>query len=54
VAKYELELDQLDVKTIFLHGDLDEKIFISQPMRFKIVGKDNIVCKLKKSLYGLK
>ena len=54
VAHYELDLDHLDVKTAFLHGDLDEKIYMSQPMSFKTVGKENIVCKLKKSLYGLK
>ena len=54
VAQYELELDQLDVKTTFLYDDLDEEIFMSQPTGFKTVGKKNIVCKLKKSLYGLK
>ena len=54
VAQYELKLDQLDVKTTFLYDELDEEIFMSQPMGFKTVGKKNIVCKLKKSLYGLK
>jgi len=52
VAQYELKIDQLDVKTTFLHGNLDE-IFLSQPTRFKTVRKENMVCKLKKSLYGL-
>jgi len=42
------------VKTVFLHGDLDEEIYMSQPMGFKTVGKENMVCKLKKSLYRLK
>ena len=52
VAQYELDLDQLDVKTAFLHGDLDaEIIWLS---RFKTAGKKNMVCKLKKSLYRLK
>jgi len=31
VAQYDLELDQLDVRTTFLHGDLDEEIIITQP-----------------------
>ena len=53
VAQYDLELDQLDVKIVFLHGDLDE-IFMTQPVGFKAAGKDNTVCKLKKPLYGLK
>jgi len=53
VAQYELELDQLDVKT-FLHDDLDEEILISQHITFKTAGKENMMCKLKKSLYGLK
>ena len=31
VAHYDLELDQMDVKTVFLNGDLDETIFMAQP-----------------------
>jgi len=54
VAQYKLELDQLNVKTAFLYGDLDEEIYIFQPMGFNTVGKENMVCKLKKLLYGLK
>jgi len=43
-----LELDQLDVKTAFLYSDLDEEIFMSQPIGFKIAEKENMMCKLKK------
>ena len=53
-ASMNLELEQLDVKTAFLHGNLGEDIFMEQPEGFKVKGKGNMVCKLKKSLYGLK
>ncbi|CAL5398813.1 unnamed protein product [Camellia sinensis] len=49
-----LELEQMDVKTAFLHGDLKEEIYIEQPEGFEVKGKENLVCRLKKSLYGLK
>lgn len=44
----------MDVKTTFLHGKLDEEIFMSQPEAFVTVGKENYVCFLQRSLYGLK
>ena len=53
-ASMNLELEQLDVKIGFLHGDLDEEIFMMQLEGFKVKGKKNMVCKLKKSLYELK
>ena len=49
-----LELEQLDVKTAFLHGYLDEKILMTQPEGFDIKGKEDKVYLLKISLYGLK
>ena len=54
VAVLDLELEQLDVKTAFLHGDLDEKIFMEQPEGYVQHRKGKLVCKLRKSLYGLK
>ena len=44
----------MDVKTTFLYGDLEEEIYITHPDGFKVAGKEIWVCKLNKSLYGLK
>jgi len=49
-----LDVDQLDMKTTFLHSDIEEEIYMSPPTGFKTAGKENMICKLKKSLYGLK
>lgn len=54
VAQFDFELAQLDVKTAFLHGELDEEIYMAQPSGYKVAENDKLVCKLKKSLYGLK
>lgn len=47
------ELEQMDVTTAFLHGELEEQIYMRQPEGFE-EDKENKVCLLKKSLYGLK
>jgi len=54
VATFDLELEQLDVKTTFLHSDLEERIYMKQPEGFVVEGKEDHACLLKKSLYGLK
>ena len=51
---FDLEVEQMDVKTTFLHGDLDEEIYMKQPEGFIVKGKKELVYKLKKSLYSLK
>ena len=53
VVHFDLELHQMEVRTTFLNGDLVENVYMSQPIGFKEVGKENMVCKLYKSIYGL-
>ncbi|KAL0882308.1 hypothetical protein ABMA27_000825 [Loxostege sticticalis] len=51
-AQYNLETIQLDIKTAFLYGELEEDIYMSVPEGISC--KEKQVCKLNKSLYGLK
>jgi hypothetical protein len=53
-ASYDLLVHQMDVKTTFLNGELDEDIYMDQPDGFVVKGEEQKVCKLLKSLYGLK
>ncbi|GJV90022.1 retrotransposon protein, putative, ty1-copia subclass [Tanacetum coccineum] len=50
-AYIDYELEQLDVKTVFLHGNLEEVVYTREPPGYE---QGNMVCLLKKSLYGLK
>ena len=54
VARFHLEVEQLDVKTAFLHASLDEIIYMQQPHGFIKKGDENKVSLLLKSIYGLK
>ena len=53
-ALQNLEIHQMDVKTAFLNGDLEEEIYMEQPEGFSAPGQERKVCKLVRSLYGLK
>ena len=54
LAHFDWELHQLDVKTAFLHGDLEETIYMVQPRNFENLGEEQKVYLLRKSLYELK
>ena len=47
-------LFQLDIKNVFLHGDLVKEVYMEQPPVFIAQGESSLVCELRRSLYGLK
>jgi hypothetical protein len=53
-AKMKWKLHQMDVKTTFLNGVIEEEVYIEQPQGFEVEDKKTHVCRLKKALYGLK
>ena len=54
VAHFDLEFHQMEVKTVYLNGDIDETIYMLQPENFVSSDPKNMICKLTKSVYGLK
>ena len=53
VAQFDLELEQIDVKTAFLHSELEEEIYMKRPESYIQKGQETKMCLLTKSLYGL-
>lgn len=49
-----MTVKHFDAKTAFLNGELKETIYMKQPEGYVIPGKEDYICKLKKSIYGLK
>lgn len=54
VARFNLELEHMDVKTDFLYGDLKEKILMKRSKGYKEKCKEHHVCKMNRLIYGLK
>ena len=46
IACEDLELEQMDVTIAFLHGSLEEDLYVEQPKGFKAKGKTDLICKL--------
>jgi len=53
-AARDLDIIQLDIKTAFLYGELEEEIYLEQPEGYTVPGSESKVCLLKKCIYGLK
>ena len=54
VAHYDYEIWKIDAKTVFLNGNLEEEIYMMQLEGFIAKNQEHMVCKLKRSIYGLK
>lgn len=54
ITNLNIEVEQLDMKTTFLYGDLEGCVYMKKLKGFEVKGKEELVCRLKKSLYGLK
>ena len=54
LAHFDIELQQMDVKIVFLNGKLEEDVYMKQPEGFSTSDGEHLVCKLKKSIQRLK
>jgi hypothetical protein len=54
VAKMKWKLHQMDIKTTFLNGVIEQEVYIEQPQGFEVEDRKSHVCRLKKDLYRLK
>ena len=54
VVSFDLEIEKMDVKKTFLHGGLEEEIYMKQLEGFTMKGKKELAYRLNKFLYGLK
>ena len=53
LVDFDMELEHMDVKTAFLHGELEETVYMVQPKGFTQHGKEHLVCKLKTNMGSL-
>jgi hypothetical protein len=53
-TKFDFDIEKMDVKMVFLHGDLEEEIYMRQLEGFPVKENKELVCKLKRSFYSLK
>ena len=53
-AAEDMEVHHMDISSAFLNGDLEEETYMAQPEGFAAKGQEHLVCRLKKSIYGLK
>ena len=54
VAHKKFKVYQMDFKSTFMNGELEEEVYIKQPKCFPLIEDNDMVCKLKRALYGLK
>ena len=52
-AHKKFKVYQMDVKSAFLNGEIEEEVYIEQPEGFPLTNDKDMVCRLKKTLYGL-